>query len=114
MGMRADELAALKEAGGEGFAGALKAAQWKPWQVVVMSKAREYNGNRRCGRVWVRVLGPYEPGSRTGTAAPDLLPPRIQHMRGCLARLLGCFVSCRCALLYTDRLALLAPWPLPT
>ncbi|KAG2451925.1 hypothetical protein HYH02_003700 [Chlamydomonas schloesseri] len=46
MGMRADELAALKEAGGEGFAGALKAAQWKAWQVVVMTKAREYNGNR--------------------------------------------------------------------
>ncbi|GIL48308.1 hypothetical protein Vafri_4587 [Volvox africanus] len=46
MGMKADELAALKDAG-SGFAAALRSAQWRPWSVVVMSKAREYNGERR-------------------------------------------------------------------
>ncbi|KAG2486706.1 hypothetical protein HYH03_014635 [Edaphochlamys debaryana] len=55
MGMKADELAALKEAGGEGFAAALRTAQWKPWQVVVMSKAREYNGERRVRHTAHRV-----------------------------------------------------------
>ncbi|GLI69429.1 hypothetical protein VaNZ11_014038 [Volvox africanus] len=46
VGLKADELAALKDAG-SGFAAALRAAQWRPWSVVVMSKAREYNGERR-------------------------------------------------------------------
>ncbi|GLC47136.1 hypothetical protein PLESTB_000601900 [Pleodorina starrii] len=46
MGMKADELAALKDAG-EGFAAALQSVQWRPWSVVVMSKAREYNGEKR-------------------------------------------------------------------
>ncbi|PNH04519.1 hypothetical protein TSOC_009307 [Tetrabaena socialis] len=46
MGMKADDLAALKEAGGEGFAAAVRAAAWKPWSLVLMSKAREYQGNK--------------------------------------------------------------------
>ncbi|EFJ46650.1 hypothetical protein VOLCADRAFT_105399 [Volvox carteri f. nagariensis] len=54
MGIKADELAALKEAG-EGFEAALRAAQWRPWSVVVMSKAREYNGERRVRHTAHRV-----------------------------------------------------------
>lgn len=46
MGIKADELAALKDAG-DGLAAAMRSVQWRPWSVVVMSKAREYNGERR-------------------------------------------------------------------
>lgn len=60
-GKTADELAALKEAGGgagggeEGEGGSgedavrrvLKGAQWTPWVFTVQCKSREYNGERR-------------------------------------------------------------------
>ncbi|GFR46347.1 hypothetical protein Agub_g7919 [Astrephomene gubernaculifera] len=48
LGMKADDLAALKESQGDApFNAALRAAQWRPWSFVLMSKAREYNGERR-------------------------------------------------------------------
>jgi replication factor A1 len=55
-GKTADELAAMREGGGEGGEGGggedalrrvLKSAQWTPWVFTVQCKSREYNGERR-------------------------------------------------------------------
>ncbi|KXZ50509.1 hypothetical protein GPECTOR_16g684 [Gonium pectorale] len=55
MGMKADDLAALKDSSSDAFAAALRSAAWRPWSVVVMSKAREYNGERRVRHTAHRV-----------------------------------------------------------
>lgn len=55
LGMKADDLAALKDRSADDFNAALRAAQWRPWSVVAMSKAREYNGERKVRHTAHRV-----------------------------------------------------------
>ncbi|GAX77044.1 hypothetical protein CEUSTIGMA_g4491.t1 [Chlamydomonas eustigma] len=47
LGVSADRLAEVKDQDADAAAALCKAAQWKEWSVVVSSKSREYNGERK-------------------------------------------------------------------